>query len=245
VHGKRILVIDDDADMVELIRFTFAEAGADVYSATSGREGICEFGVCQPDLILLDVMMPELDGWETCRLFREFTNVPIIFLTALNSDEEEIRGLNLGAVDFVTKPYRPQVLLARAQAALRAYAYTSTTQENLVYDDGYLSVDQNRRQVRVDGELAQLTATEYRLLTHLIRHRGQVLTYEQILGHVWGWEYRDSVDYVHVYVSYLRRKIERDPGRPGYILNERGIGYRFAAERPSANGRASWLQHAS
>jgi two-component system KDP operon response regulator KdpE len=188
-------------------------------------------------------MMPGLDGWETCRLFREFTNVPIIFLTALNSDEEEIRGLNLGAVDFVTKPYRPHVLLARAQAALRAHASASGP-DDLVYDDGYLFVETNRRQVRVDGELVRLTATEYRLLVYLVRFRGQVLTYEQILGHVWGWEYRDSVDYVHVYVSYLRRKIERNPSRPAYILNERGIGYRFSAERAGANN-GSWLQHAS
>jgi two-component system KDP operon response regulator KdpE len=241
MRGKRILVIDDDAEMVELVRVVFTREGAEVYSAADGREGICQYGACRPDLILLDVMMPELDGWETCRLFREFTDVPIVFLTALGRNQEIVRGLDCGAVDYVTKPFSPNVLLARARAAMRerAAAQAPKLHPPTVFDDGYLWIDVAGHQVKVDGEPVSLTATEYRLLTYLVEHAGRVLTYEQILGHVWGQEYRDSVDYVHVYVSHLRHKIEWDPSRPAYVLTERGVGYRFDGKRPDRRGQAA------
>jgi two-component system KDP operon response regulator KdpE len=230
VRGTRILVIDDDAEIVELVRLIFAGEGAEVYSAIDGREGICEFGACRPDLILLDIMMPQMDGWETCRLLREFTDVPIIFLTALNGERDMIRGLDCGAVDYVTKPFSAEILLARARVALRAPARGARTHQRAVFNDGYLSIDLSRHQVLVGGERVHLSATEYRLLVYLVENAGRVLTYEQILEHVWGWEYRESVDYVHVYISHLRHKIEWDHGRPAYVLTERGVGYRFAAK---------------
>jgi two-component system KDP operon response regulator KdpE len=239
VKGKRILVIDDDAEIVELVRLLFAREGAEVYSAADGREGICEFGACRPDLILLDIMMPKMDGWDTCRLLREFTDVPIIFLTALNGEREVIRGLDCGAVDYVTKPFSPNILLARARVALRAEIQAVKSRRKTVFDDGYLSIDLSSHQVFVGGGRVRLTTTEYRLLAYLIENAGRVLTYEQILEHVWGWEYRDSVDYVHVYISHLRRKIEWDPGRPAYILNERGVGYSFEAKSPKRQGQAA------
>jgi two-component system KDP operon response regulator KdpE len=234
-------VIDDDAETAELVRLVFAEEGAEVYSAADGREGICQFGVCRPDLIVLDIMLPQLDGWETCQRFRDFTDVPIIFLTALSREQDVVRGLDCGAVDYVTKPFKPSILLARARAALREWeaARAPRSPQQTFFDDGYLLIDVAGRQVRVDGEPVQLTATEYRLLVYLVEHAGQVLTYEQILGHVWGRAYRDSVDYVHVYVSHLRHKIEWDPRRPAYILTERGMGYRFAARHPSQQGQAA------
>lgn len=228
MEGKRILVIDDDADLVELVRIAFAHAGAEVYSALDGREGLFRFGECHPDLILLDVMMPDLNGWETCRLFREFTDVPIIFLTALSEEAEVVRGLDCGAVDYVAKPFSPKVLLARARVALRVPAQAARSHKTASFDDGYLVVDGQGRRVLVAGEPVQLTLTEFRLLAYLSEHAGQVLTYEQILAHVWGREYTDSTDYVHVYVSHLRRKIEWDASRPAYIVNERGVGYRFS-----------------
>jgi two-component system KDP operon response regulator KdpE len=232
-------VIDDDVEIVELVRLIFAREGAEVHSAADGRDGIYEFGACRPDLILLDIMMPELDGWETCRLFREFTDVPIIFLTALNGEREIVRGLDCGAVDYVTKPFSANILLARARVALRAPARASRAHQRAVFDDGYLSIDLSSRQVLVGGERVRLTATEYRLFVYLVENAGRVLSYEQILEHVWGWEYRESVDYVHVYISHLRRKIERDSSRPAYILTERGVGYRFTARNPRRQGQAA------
>jgi two-component system KDP operon response regulator KdpE len=232
-------VIDDDPEMVELVRLVFTREGAEVYAAAGGRDGICQFGACQPDLVLLDIMMPDLDGWETCRLLRGFTDVPIIFLTALGREQEVVRGLDCGAMDYVTKPFSASVLLARARAALRAGASASGVQKPVLYDDGYLSVDLAARSVRVNGEPAQLTATEYSLLAYLLENRGRVLTYEQILEQVWGWEYRECVDYVHVYAWHLRRKLEPDPHRPVYLLTERGVGYRFAARRPDEHESAA------
>jgi len=234
VRGKRILIVDDDPEMVELVQLIFERAGADVYSATDGREGICHCGVYRPDLILLDVMMPELDGWETCRLLREFTDVPIIFLTALSREQDVVRGLDCGAEDYVTKPFCPQVLLARARVALRAPHRASYTPRPAEFGDGYLSIDAAQRRVLVGGKPVQLTPNEYSLLIYLVEYAGQVLTHEQLLYHVWGHEYRECVDYVHVYISHLRHKIERDSSHPAYVLTERGVGYRFSItpERP-------------
>jgi two-component system KDP operon response regulator KdpE len=226
-------VIDDDAEMVELVRLVFEREGAVVYSAADGQEGICQFGVCRPDLVLLDIMMPTLDGWETCRLLRGFTDVPIIFLTVLNKEQDVIRGLECGGVDYVSKPFKPRILVARARAALRSAARSSKPHRQAAFDDGYLRIDLAGRQVWAGDEPVQLTATEFRLLAYLVENAGQVLTYAQILDHVWGWECRESVDYVHVYVSHLRHKIEWDPGHPAYILTERAVGYRFAAKAPN------------
>jgi len=241
VRGKRILVIDDDRETVELVRVVFAREGAEVYSAADGREGICQYGACRPDLILLDIMLPELDGWETCRRFREFTDVPIIFLTVLCGEQEVVRGLDCGAVDYVTKPFTPAVLAARARAAMRGWeaARAPISPQQTLFDDGYLTIDVAGHHVQVGGETVPLTSTEYRLLVYLVEHAGQVLTYEQILGHVWGRAYREAVDYVHVYVSHLRRKIEWDPGRPPYVLTERGVGYRFVARRENHQGQVA------
>jgi two-component system KDP operon response regulator KdpE len=239
VRGKRVLVIDDDAETVELVRLVFAREGAEVYSAAGGRAGIHQVGACRPHLVLLDVMMPDLDGWETCRLLRGFSDVPIIFLTALSREQDIVRGLDCGAADYVTKPFSARILLARARAALRARAGASGAQRPVLYDDGYLSVDLEARSVLVDGKPARLTVTEYRLLAYLLENRGRVLTYEQILAHVWGWEYRECVDYAHVYAWHLRRKLEPDPRRPAYVLTERGVGYRFAARRPNPHESAA------
>jgi two-component system KDP operon response regulator KdpE len=238
LHGKKILVIDDP-DLLELTRLVFSRAGAEVHTALDGREGVCRFGACDPDLVLLDIMMPNIDGWETCRLLRRLSGVPIIFLTALNQEQEIVRGLDCGAVDYITKPFSAEVLLARARVALRTAHSASETAKPTIYDDGYLVVNVEEHRVFVDGRPVQLTATEYRLLTYLLENRGRVLTYEQILGRVWGWEYRECVDYVHVYVWHLRRKLEPNPRHPAYVLTERGVGYRFKAQKPRRKGYAA------
>ncbi len=230
MQGKKILVIDDDVSLCQTIKFTFTRVGAEVVTATDGREGLQQFYRHRPDVVLLDVRMPDVDGWETCRQIRMLSNVPIIMLTTLHRDEEIVRGLDLGADDFVSKPFSREVLLARARAVLRRVDQPVADENVTGYNDEYLTVNLERRKVSVGGKTVQLTATEFRLLSFLLQNAGQVLSYQTILDKVWGGEYRDNVDYVHVYLSHLRRKLEADPRNPRYLVNERGIGYRFETQ---------------
>jgi two-component system KDP operon response regulator KdpE len=227
MKGKKILIVDDDPDLRSLVELLFTQAGAEVYVACDGREGLGQLAACRPDLVLLDVTMPILDGWETCRLMRRLSDAPIIFLTVLTHEDEVVRGFEYGAVDYVSKPFSTKVLLARARAALRKADARSREQGATFYDDGYLHIDLEARRVWVDGEPVQLTATEYQVLSYLFENAGRVLTHAQILEHVWGWDYQDSPEYVHVYVWHLRQKLEQDPHHPQYVQTERGVGYRF------------------
>ena len=227
MNGKKILIIDDDVNLGQTIKLTFARAGAEVFTAVDGRDGLRQFYENRPDLVILDVRMPDINGWETCRQIRLLSNVPIIMLTTLDNDEDVIRGLDHGADDFVTKPFSRDVLLARARAVLRRSELLAEPEEQFGYNDGYLVIDLRKHRVQVNNQAIQLSSTEFRLLTYLLQNAGQVLTYQNILDKVWGWEYQDSIDYVHVYISHLRRKIEADPRNPKYLLTERGTGYRF------------------
>ncbi|MEL6270414.1 MAG: response regulator transcription factor, partial [Chloroflexota bacterium] len=181
-----------------------------------------------PDMVLLDVMMPELDGFETLRMLREFSNIPVIMLTAKGEENDKVYGLELGADDYVSKPFGPRELSSRIKAVLRRAEMPSSSPEQavLVVDD-YLSIDFNRREVIVKGEHVKLRPTEYRLLYHLVENAGWTVPHEQLLAKVWGYEYRDEAHYVRLYVNYLRDKIEEDPSNPRYIFTERGVGYRF------------------
>jgi len=181
-----------------------------------------------PDLVLLDVMMPELDGFETLRMLREFSSIPVIMLTAKGEEDDKVYGLELGADDYVTKPFGSRELSSRVRAVLRRAEMPSASPEQAVLRiDDRLSVDFNRREVIVAGEHIKLRPTEYRLLYHLIENAGWTVPHEQLLAKVWGYEYRDETHYVRLYVNYLREKIEEDPSNPKYILTERGVGYRF------------------
>jgi two-component system KDP operon response regulator KdpE len=230
MNSKKILVIDDDINLCQLIKYTFMGLGAEVYTAINGQEGIRQFFNHRPDLVLLDIRMPIMDGWETCKEIRKLSHVPIIMLTTFHRDDEVVRGLNLGADDYVSKPFDSKVLIARTMAALRRAELPSETRKPISYNDNYLVVDLENRRVHVYGRPVKLSAREYDLLTLLLTNAGRVLTYEQILDRVWGWEYRDNTDYIHVYLSHLRRKIEQDPKNPRYLITEHGIGYRF--EKP-------------
>lgn len=225
LQGKRILIIDDDPALVHLLEIKYSRAKAQVYTATNGIEGLREFYSCQPDLVLLDLMMPQMDGWEVCRHIRQFSEVPLIIFTALGQDKNMVRGLDAGATDYVTKPVNPDVLLARSRAALRQG--TTSSQKRDLYSDDYLTINLNTREVYVDGKPIKLTAKEYGVLACLIQNVGQVVTVQQVLEKVWGWEYGDSIDYVHVYISRLRQKLEVDPKHSKYLLTEHGVGYRF------------------
>lgn len=227
LQGNRVLVVDDDPHTRDMLDRAFSRAGAKVYTATDGNEALQEYYLHQPHLVILDVNMPNLDGWDTAKLLEPVGEVPIIFLSGLTGTEEVVRALRLGAYDFVTKPFSVRVLLMKAQAALRSAAPTPTNGRLVVYCDGNLAINLAKRRVLVKGRPVDLTATEYRLLELLVRNKGRVLTYEQILGKIRGWEYRDRAQYVQVYVSRLRRVLETDSRSPQYILTERGVGYRF------------------
>ena len=214
---RKILVVDDEPRMIKFIRLNLEHDGFEVYEATSGPQALEKMRDRLPDLILLDVMMPDLDGFETLRLVREISIVPVIMLTAKGEEDDRVRGLELGADDYVTKPFSPRELVSRVRAA---------THEVIEVDDR-LRLDFDRREVWVENELVKLRPTEYRLLYHLVQNAGWVVPHDQLLAKVWGYEYRDETHYLRLYINYLRQKLESDPANPEYILTERGVGYRF------------------
>jgi DNA-binding response OmpR family regulator len=224
---KRILVVDDEPRMIGFIRMNLELEGYQVIEAHNGLEALEVVRTQLPDAILLDVMMPELDGFETLRMLREFSNVPVIMLTAKGEEDDKVKGLEFGADDYVTKPFGPRELSSRVRAVLRRAEMPNTPERALLKIDDRLSVDFNRREVIVKGEHIKLRPTEYRLLYHLIENAGWTVPHEQLLAKVWGYEYRDETHYVRLYVNYLREKIEEDPSNPKYIQTERGVGYRF------------------
>ena len=227
MNGKTILVIDDDIHLCRILEITFTVEGASVLTANDGHEGLQQFYKHRPDLVILDVNMPGMNGWETCYQIRLLSDIPIIMLTTLNADKEMIRGLDAGADDFISKPFSAEVLLARIRAVLRRLEKTTTPTSKTQYSDGYLTIHLDRHEVLIKGEPIKLTHTEFQLLTYHLKNNGRTLTYKQILENVWGWEYQESVDYVHVYVSHLRRKVEQDPKNPLYFITVHGTGYRF------------------
>lgn len=222
----KILVIEDEESLAELLQLVLQGEGYQVFSAKDGVEGLQILWEQSPDLVLLDVMMPRMNGWEACRRIREYSDIPIIMLTAMGSEQDKVRGLELGADDYLTKPFSMAELVARVRSALRRQAYP-TAKNGVLRVDERLTIDRVRCQVIVDGERQELSATEYRILSCLLDNAGRVVTHQSLLTQVWGWEYAEETNYVKVYIHHLRQKIERDPRNPTYILTERGLGYRF------------------
>jgi two-component system KDP operon response regulator KdpE len=230
-HRRKVLVVDDEPRMIRFIRLNLEHDGFEVYEASSGAEALNKIRDKLPDIILLDVMMPDLDGFETLRLVREISTVPVIMLTAKGEEDDRVRGLELGADDYVTKPFSPRELVSRVRAVLRRTEMPSQPVHDAIKVDDHLTIDFDRREVWVEGELIKLRPTEYRLLYHLVQNAGWVVPHEQLLAKVWGYEYRDETHYLRLYINYLRQKLERDPSNPAYILTERGVGYRFVDYR--------------
>ncbi len=224
---QKVLIIDDDADLRHLASLLFKKAGAHVFTADDGLEGISKLFTCNPNLVILDGVMPGTNGFEICQRIRRVSNVPIIMLTALNQEAEMLRGLEAGADDYLSKPFNAEVLLARAKTVLRRSGSGNPPSSNFEFNNGHLSIDIERRHVLVEEKRVKLTPIEFRLLVFLARNAGKVLTFNHILSNVWGDAYRASTDYVHVYVSHLRNKIEEDAKEPRYILTIHGIGYLF------------------
>jgi two-component system KDP operon response regulator KdpE len=232
MHGKRILIVDDERDLLSLLQVIFAGEGAEVFLAADGREGLRKVQQHRPHLVLLDVMMPDMDGWEISHRIGQLSGVPIIFLSAAGQEPDILRGFDCGAVDYVVKPFSVRELLARARVALRQGEAGAQQEKPTSYDDGYLTIDLDQYRVQVQAQPVSLTTTEIRLLAYLLQNAKRAVTYNEILEHVWGWAYRDSPNYVHVYVRYLRQKLEPDPSQPRYIVTEHGIGYRFETQPP-------------
>ncbi len=224
---RRILVVDDEQRMVRFIRLNLEHDGFQVFEAYNGKQAIDQIRSNLPDLVLLDVMMPDIDGFEVLEMIRESNTVPVIMLTAKGEEEDRVHGLELGADDYITKPFSPRELVSRVRAVLRRTEMTGASTHGLIEVDDHLKIDFDRHEVWVDDNLVKLRPTEYRLLYHLVQNAGWVLTHDQILTKVWGYEYRDEPHYVRLYINYLRQKIEKDPANPKYILTERGVGYRF------------------
>ncbi len=222
-----VLVVDDEKPLRDFVRRNLEARGYKVLSAANGLEALAIFKNEQVDLVILDIMMPHLDGLETTRRIREASHVPIILLTAMGEEADKVRAFNLGADDYLTKPFGVGELLGRVKAVLRRSHWTEPSASDERMARGEVVVDLPRHEVVVDGRSVDLTPIEFNLLVYLMRHAGKVLSHHDILQNVWGHEYGDEVEYLRVYMGHLRQKMETDPLKPKYILTERGIGYRF------------------
>jgi two-component system KDP operon response regulator KdpE len=227
LRDKLVLVVDDETRLINFMRMNLELEGCRVISATNGREALDQIREEMPDVVLLDVMMPGMDGFETLKRLRTFSQAPVLILTAKDDEEDRIKGLELGADDYIGKPFSHRELVNRIRAVLRRYYTIPPTPQTTVQVDDRLTIDFARREVLVNGERVNLRPTEYRLLYHLVQNAGYVMTHEMLLSRVWGPEYRDETHYLRLYITYLRQKIEEDPADPKYILTERGVGYRF------------------
>ncbi len=223
-----ILLIDDDPDLLTLLSMILKKEGYQVEVAEDGESGLEMAIQLQPDLILLDIMMPGVDGWEACREIRKITTAPIIYLTAKREESDIVRGLQLGADDFIPKPFRRHELTARIEAVLRR-SRPDTPDEDVVYEIGDLVIDQVRWEVRRGEEAVHLTPTEFNLLLMFARNADRPISHREILTTVWGENHESNLNLLKVYIRQLRRKIEDDPDRPQRILTQRGIGYRLAS----------------
>ena len=231
----RILVIDDEPDVIESVRFGFTLQWReiDVVGATNGESGLDSIEHERPDIVLLDIGLPDIDGFDVLRQIRAFSDVPVVMLTADDDSMDKVKGLELGADDYVTKPFNHLELMARVRAVLRRLDMPAPASRAPSFRSGDLEVDFARQEARLRGKRLDLTPTEYKLLYHLVRNVGHILQHGTLLAKVWGREYVDEVDYIRVYVRRLREKLGDDPDHPRYIRTERGLGYRFVADEPA------------
>lgn len=223
----KILIIDDDENTLWLLSTLLQHNNFDVTKAATAPDGLQLARDQKPDLVLLDVMMPEMDGWEVCRRLREISAVPVIFLTAKSSVKDVVKGLEIGGDDYIVKPFDNQELLARIRTQLRRGASDQASDE-LSFANGDLRINFLTREVTVYGTTIELTPKEFTLLSVLARNAGRVLTRSELITQTWGPEYGEANESLKLYIHYLRKKIERDPNKPEFILTSRGVGYRFA-----------------
>ena len=226
---EKILIVDDDQTLVKAVSVLLTYSGFKPLKAACGREAVRVIVEDKPDLVLLDIMMPELDGCQTCRLIREISKVPVIMMTGQkNSEEDIVHGLDCGADEYLAKPVGNRELLARIKAALRRYERAAEiSRHKVVFSNNYLTVDIPERKVTVKGERLKLTPHEFRLLALLVENADRAIPHQKVLEHVWGFDYTNELDYLRIYISHLRQKIEPEPSDPRYIMTEPGVGYYF------------------
>jgi two-component system KDP operon response regulator KdpE len=225
-----LLVIDDEPQVRRFLRSSLAATGYKLIEAASGEEGLAQAAAQRPDVILLDLGLPDMDGLEVTRRLREWTGTPIIILSARGQDQDKVAALDAGADDYLTKPFSLPELLARIRVAERHAEQRGDKKKDAVFALGDLRIDLVGRVVTVGAEEVRLTPIEYRLLTTLARKAGHVLTYQQLLKDVWGPRYATQKQYLHVYMGHLRSKLERNPARPRFLITEPGVGYRLKLE---------------
>lgn len=229
MEGKKILIVDDEKNIVDILKYNLKREGFATVEAYDGEQAVNCAVAQKPDLILLDIMLPRMDGFTVCKKIRQTSNTPIIMLTAKEEEVDKVLGLELGADDYITKPFSPRELMARVKANLRRSAMDDTTVPNgaNVIDTGTLFIDIDRYEVKRDGQVLELTLREFELLKFLAVQPGQIFTRENLLEKVWGYEYYGDVRTVDVTVRRLREKLERDAANPQYIITKRGVGYYF------------------
>ncbi len=227
--ADKILVIDDDENTLWLVSTLLQHNGFETVTSGSSAEGLKLAQDEQPDMVLLDVMMPELDGWELCRRIREFSEVPVMFITAKSGIRDVVKGLEIGGDDYIVKPFDNRELVARVKAHLRRQISDKKPTDELVFNNNELKINFLSREVHVRERLVDLTPKEFNLLSLLARNAGRVLTRGELIAQAWGPEYGDSNESLKLYIHYLRKKIEKDADKPEYILTSRGVGYRFAS----------------
>ena len=224
--ADKILIIDDEKPTVEMMSQLLMKRGFEVFKASCAQDGLRKAYHHQPDLVLLDVILPDMDGWEICRRLRELSDMPIIFVSARKDKNDIIKGLEIGADDYVTKPFDDDELVARIKARLRRSPRTSLSEE-LVFNQGDFRINFMNREVWIRSNLKHLTPKEFNLLAVLVRNAGRVVTRTELVTEAWGEEYSDAIDSLKLYIHYLRQKLETNPQQPEYILTSRGVGYRF------------------
>lgn len=226
----RVLVVDDDRPSLKMTAFLLREEGYTVFTAENGQDALRMIDEKAPDLLVLDVMMPGLDGWEVVRRLRRSSNLPIIILSAKGETSDRVYGLDLGADDYLAKPFEPSELLARVRSVLRrAEAYTFGEPQSLLVVGGFRLDPVNNTVTLPGGRIVELTPIEFRLLHYLVRNNGRVLSHEQLINTVWGYDYESYSNQLAVYIRRLRAKIEPNPDEPRYLLTARGLGYKFDA----------------
>ena len=229
MSGERVLVVDDEPQIRRALRVALRANGYTVDEAATGEEALDTAALTPPDVVILDLALPDVDGVEVCRRLREWTSTPVLVLSARGDEEAKVRALDEGADDYVTKPFGVPELLARMRVALRHATLAASASEPII-QAGLVEIDLARRLVRRDGEEVHLTPTEYGLLRYLAEHAGRVVTHGQLLRAVLGAEYEDAIGSLRVYVASLRKKLEDDPSTPRLIVTEPGVGYRLRAE---------------
>ena len=222
-----VLVVDDEPQILRVMRASLPARGYEVITATNGEDAVAQIRKQVPDVVILDLVMPEMSGLEVCRSVREFSSVPIVVLSAKGSESDKVAALDLGADDYVTKPFGMDELLARVRAVLRRL---STENESPLLTAGDITVNTNERRVVVAGKNIRLTPKEFDVLKYLVRNAGKVVTHQALLRNVWGWQSTDQIEYLRVFINQLRRKIEPDASHPLYILTEPWVGYRFSQQ---------------